>query len=127
MKEQQELVFDQHSYAIYSYQGHFNRDLVTGKLDMGLELCIPAINMESISPWIMQTKMQKDLTIKRNLSKNGQPFKTVFFDFMGVRCTGYYEEYDSVRKEVVLHLTAEFENRIVTNGAQRQKIINLLA
>ncbi|MGB6151207.1 MAG: hypothetical protein WBG48_04380 [Pricia sp.] len=125
--EKQEFVVDEHRYPIYSYHGHFTREVETKRLTMSMTLSIPTENIAPISPWIMQQSEKKDVTIVRHLSKNGIPLKTVFLDFMGAQCTKYVEEYDAVRKEVVLHLTATFENRVTTDDEQRNKISDLLS
>lgn len=127
MKEKQELVVDRHRYPIYHYHGHFKKDMETEKLSLTLALSIPTDNIAPISPWIMKKNEKKDITIVRQLSKKGDPFKTIFLDFIGVQCTGYTEEYDTIRKEVVLHLTATFDNRIITDDGQQQKITDLLS
>ena len=127
MKERQELIVDNHRYPVYRYQGRFKRDVETNKLSTSMTLSIPTENISHISPWIVKQTVKKDITIIRHLSKNGELVKTVFLDFIGVQCTGYFEEYDVQRKEVVLHLTAIFNKRIITDKEQQQKIIDLLA
>jgi len=126
MKEKQELLIDNHRYPVYRYRGHFERDPIRKKLCMSMTLCIPAENIAPISPWFVKQKDKKDITIVRHLSKKGKLFKTIFLDFIGVRCTEYSEEYDAVRKEVVLHLTATFDNRVTTDDEQQDKITDLL-
>ncbi|MGB7395277.1 MAG: hypothetical protein WA913_12865 [Pricia sp.] len=126
MKEQQEFIVDGHSYPIYRYEGNFRRDEETNELILSISLSIPVENIAPISPWVMQQKEKKDVTIVRHLSKNGQPVNNIFMDFLGVRCTGFHEEYDQGREDVVLKFTATFENRIITDQGERRKITELL-
>lgn len=126
MKEKQEFVVDGHHYPIYRYQGYFSRHFETKELTMSMSLSMPTENITKISPWITQQTKRKDVAIERHLFKNGTHFKTVFIDFIGARSTGYFEEYDAVRKEVVLHFTATFDNRVTTDDGQRSKITDLL-
>lgn len=126
MKEQQELIVDDHRYPVYRYEGNFSRDEETNELILNISLSIPADGIAPISPWVMQQEGKKDITIVRRLSKNGQPINTIYMDFLGVRCTGFKEEYDKVRKEVVLKFTATFEDRIITDQGEQRKIAELL-
>ena len=126
MTEKQEFVVDGHYYPIYRYTGQFSRNPDTGKLTMSMTLTIPTDNIVPISPWVMQQTEKKDVTLVRHLSKDGVQYKTVFLEFIGARCREYSEEFDANRKEVVLHLTATFDNRIVTDDGQRDKITDLL-
>lgn len=126
MEEKQELRIDGLRYPVYRYRGSFERDLETKKLSMSMALCIPTENIAPISPWFVEQKNKKEITIVRHLSKKGKPFKKVCLDFIGVRCTQYSEEYDEARKEVVLHLMATFDYRVTTNDRQQEKITDLL-
>ncbi|HDZ15151.1 hypothetical protein LCGC14_0776060 [marine sediment metagenome] len=127
MKETQELLMDNHCYPIYRYLGHFEIDQVNEKPLMSIRLSISTVNITPIFPWIVERKIKKDFTIVRYLSQNDKPFKTIFLEFFGVRCTEFSEEYDAKCDEVVLHFNATFDKRIMTDKSQQQKIIDLIA
>lgn len=126
MKENQEFVIDGYRFPVYRYQGHFERNLETNRIEMSMKLCIPTEGITPITPWIIFNKEKKDVTIVRYLSKDGEPFKKVYYEFIGARCTGHSEAYDNVREEVVQYFTAVFDERVITDSSQREKLTDLL-
>ena len=126
MKENQEFLVDGYRFPVYRYQGHFERNIETNRIEMSMKLCLPTEGIMPITPWIISDKEKKDVTIIRYLSKDGTLYKKVYYEFIGTRCTAHSEAYDSVRDEVVQYLTAVFEERVITDSGQREKLTKLL-
>lgn len=58
--------------------------------------------------------------------KMATPLKRFLSVLSGYNVQDIPKKYDTIRKEVVLHLTTTFDNPTITDDGQQQKITDLL-